>query len=601
MKNESGKILKIKQYMSDHYTRSDLNGMLICLVSMIAGIIFLSVTICAAPAGDDRYNLTMQYYNISHQSFWTSIKQYYSSMLDSFLLKNGRFFPMLFPADYIRFWFKSSVAVYRIYIIIYTYVDILLIAILTSKVLKNRSIGRVFFCLMPLLIGVWSLVDTNAMYSYEALVQATLFPMLLSGLCTIQYSATKKKRYIVLAAITAFYSCATYELGFILIIPIFGLVWIYENNLVETLKKLIPAFCGEAFALLMNVLCRLAHMGGSKEGVEYGVQFNLDFAKMFPAFKYQFKAGLPLLSMRTDNVSMGAVSFADIMLSVLLAVCFALVVRHLVAITKKQNLLLFLVGLSLLTGPAALISLSVKFQSEQWVNSSYGYIPAVIETMGLGIILVSACVVLFQLLELVKWKEIKTIVIVLMVVVLVPAGIYQRSATRDRYQAQGEVWTWFHNSLSNGLLDGYSDDGSYVCYYEVWGGSDEAQTSLAARYTERKLKINYYENWRSDSYDGKGLYAYGISTAPDNDVPVSWAGEAINAEATLLNNVRLYVPEDSITPTAVISYGQNVNGVRVLVQKNLMDLDLEYDNQGGVRINLTEPGIIANDITLISL
>lgn len=590
---------KIKQYVSERYTRKEICEILFCMISLIAGIAFLSVTKYAAPAGDDRYNLPAHYYGISNTPIWESIISHYRDVLDSFMLKNQRFFPMLFPASYIRYWFKASTELYRMYIIIYTYVDIALISILASKALKNKSVGRAIFCSMPLLIGVWPLVDTNAMYSYEALVQATLFPMLIAGLCTIQWSKTKKKRYIIGAAIGAFYACATYELGFVLIIPIFGCVWIYESNLRQTIKRMLPAIAGEGFALLMNVLCRLVHSGESTQGLAYGVQFSFNPGEMLKTFWYQLKAAVPVLAMKSDGITYGEISTGDIVLSVVLAICFMLVVSRMVTITRKQNLLLFLVGLSLMTAPAALISLSVKFQDEHWVNSSYGYIPALIETFGLGIVIVSALVLIFRFLSRFKLQGLQVFLLMLGMIVLVPLGIYQRSAARDRYQATGIEWNWLGTSLANGLLDEYPDDATYLGYYEVWGESDDAQYYTIARNTHRKLDVQYYTNWKPDNYEQNGLYLFGTSMNEDNHVYTAWSGESTDATATTMKNVSIYVPQNNITDMTVVLYYELVDGKPVQKQCKVSELSVTYDENGGAFIKLNKLNIIPEDITII--
>lgn len=52
---------------------------------------------------------------------------------------------------------------------------------------------------------------------------------------------------------------------------------------------------------------------------------------------------------------------------------------------KKQNLLLFLSGLAMLSAPALLIGLSPKYQQPGQVDWRHGYIPQTVESFGVGL------------------------------------------------------------------------------------------------------------------------------------------------------------------------------------------------------------------------
>lgn len=568
---------KIKNILKN----ADSYGLIICAVSMIAGIIYLSVTMSAKVAGDDCMSLPTEYYTVTHTAPLQMIKNYYADILSYFKLEYARFFPFFFPASYIRSWFKAGVGIYRLYIIAYTYLDILVLSYFIARVLKNKNIGRAVFCIMPLLIGIWSQIDTNAMYSYEALVQATLFPMLLSGLCMLRWSDTGKKRWIALAAVLSFYSCTTYELGFILIIPVWGLLWIYENEFKKSLIRVLPAVGGEVVALLINILCRYVHRMESTQGVAYGVQFSFDFKAMCRTFIYQVKAGIPLLAMRTNHVTFGQVVLSDVLLSVILVLAVVAIVKKLTASTAKNNILLFLVGLSLLIGPAGLVSLSVKFQEEVWVNENYGYLPAVIQVFGLGIMLMAVLAVVMKWLENKKMFIIKEMVLVFMILCLVPMGIYQRSATRERNREGDVEYSWYVDSISNGLLDRGQDTADYISYQNVWGDSDAAQSIFVARYTERGLDITCSENWKGRDVSPDGLYMYGLYMNEEQMIPVAWIGDAMDSSAQLMKNVALYIPEGYAEQISVLQYKQKgANGAINQLSVNPQTLKMKSDGTG---------------------
>ena len=62
--------------------------------------------------------------------------------------------------------------------------------------------------------------------------------------------------------------------------------------------------------------------------------------------------------------------------------------------TRKENLLLFLTGLALLSAPALLIGISPKYQDGINVDWRHGYIPQTVESFGVGLMAVAVFVVL---------------------------------------------------------------------------------------------------------------------------------------------------------------------------------------------------------------
>ena len=589
---------KIVASIEEKLKKVDKYSLILCLVSMIAGILYLSVTMGAKPAGDDCMSLPTDYYNISHTTWLQSVKQHIMKILSYFKLEHARFFPFFFPAGFIRSWFKVSIGVYRLYIIVYTYLDILVLSYFLSRVLKNKNVGRTVFCIMPLLIGLWSQIDTNAMYCYEGLVQATLFPMLLSGLCLIRWSDTKKKRYIILAALLSFYSCATYELGFILIIPVWGLIWIYENNLKKSILRIIPAVSGEIVTLIINFLCRYTHRMESTQGVAYGVQFSFDINAILKTFSYQLKAGIPILGMWTNHVGFGEVVFSDIYLSIILALIVVVMVKQLKTISAKNNLLLFLVGLSLFSGPAGLISLSVKFQEYEWVNENYGYLPAVIQQFGFGVMLVSILVAIIKFIDNRNLIKLKEIMLIVLLIVLIPLGIYQRSAARERNMTGDIEYSWCIQSIKNGFLDRGNDNAQYISFRNVWGDSDVAQEIFVKRYANKDMNITSIENWKSSNTVQNGLYMYGVHMNEFNNIPVAWIGEAVDSSANAMKNVTLYIP-NNIEEDSLLQYEYlDVNNVKHMLSVELRSFHMEYD-EVGIYVYLNEVNIIPDIFRII--
>lgn len=97
----------------------------------------------------------------------------------------------------------------------------------------------------------------NSLYSYGALVQSTLLPALVAGLAVLRWQDTGHKRWAVLAGYCMFQCCATFEIGFTYIVPIFGLAWLYTDKARDALRLSIPALLGECVTLAFNMGARL--------------------------------------------------------------------------------------------------------------------------------------------------------------------------------------------------------------------------------------------------------------------------------------------------------------------------------------------------------
>ena len=60
---------------------------------------------------------------------------------------------------------------YRLYILAWTYADILLTGWLVGKASHNKKLGIACICLLPMMFSVWQDSTGNSLYSYGALVQ----------------------------------------------------------------------------------------------------------------------------------------------------------------------------------------------------------------------------------------------------------------------------------------------------------------------------------------------------------------------------------------------------------------------------------------------
>ena len=233
---------------------------LVCAVSVVFGWWYLSIVTCAPLGGDDELINLQNYYYITHTSFGQSVLDYIGDLWTQFSLQQGRFRPFSSPpVRGLTSWFLGDLVGYRLYILAWTYADILLTGWLVGKASHNKKLGISCICLLPMMFSVWQDSTGNSLYSYGALVQSTLLPALVAGLAVLRLQDTGHKRWAVLAGYCAFQCCATFEIGFTYIVPIFGLAWLYTDKARDALRLSIPVFVGECVTLAFNLGARLVN------------------------------------------------------------------------------------------------------------------------------------------------------------------------------------------------------------------------------------------------------------------------------------------------------------------------------------------------------
>ena len=164
-----------------------------------------------------------------------------------------------------------------------------------------------------------------------------------------------------------FQCCATFEIGFTYIVPIFGLAWLYTDKARDALRLSIPALLGECVTLAFNMGARLMNtlraagiLEGSVSQIE-GISPNFDLPAILRTWAMQMSAGFPLNAMVFGKIKPANVQISDVICGVALAACVMAVLALLDRLpTRKENLLLFLTGLALLSAPALLIGISPK-------------------------------------------------------------------------------------------------------------------------------------------------------------------------------------------------------------------------------------------------
>lgn len=525
----------------------------VCLLSFVAGWWYLSITTCAPLGGDDEIINLQNYYFATHHSFWEVLAANWKEILPQFLLQVGRFRPFSSPP--VIGWtsyFLGDLVGYRLYILAWTYADIALAAWLTGKATRSKAMGALCFCLLPMMFSLWQDSTGNSLYSYGALVQSTLLPVLLAGLCMLRWQDTHHKRWAVLAAYCAFHACATFEIGFVYIVPLFGIAWLYTGKVRPALRLSVPILVGEGVTLAFNVGARVVNMlraAGVLAGEAAdlgGISPNFDLPAILRTWVMQMSAAFPLNAMIAGKVRPGTIEVSDILCGVVLAAAVIVVLvalRHLPQ--RKENLLLFLTGLAMLSAPALLIAVSPKYQQAGNVDWRHGYIPQTVESFGVGIMAVAL------LIALLRWARGKTWwprwrVALSLVLAMGMAGsvVWQRAATRSAYDGGGRDYTVFGEAVAAGIAEPAGTQDPVVCDYMIWGGNLTAQKAFFQRYADTDTNAHALQVWRSEDHSQEEtVYRLGIGRGQNKRYDIAWFALGVDEALETVTDVTIYLPE----------------------------------------------------------
>lgn len=522
------------------------------LVAIAAGVMYLRVTTLAPLGGDDCINNPSTYYRVMTEPYGALLLEGLKSVWNAFTLKTGRFFPFAVLSGLFSWPFRETVDAYRIYIICYTLAVAAVLGILFWQITRSRAAGLAVLATVPLMFCLWYENSVNGMYSYAALPQSTLLPALLAACCTVCWARTRHIRWAVVAGFFMLVACGTYEIGYTYI-ALLGLLALYLHDKIrESAKTLLPGFVGMLAALGFYIG---NSMNASALGGGYvGVQPSFDPAAILRTWMQQMSAAFPLNPILLSGERLGTPSAGDIVWSVLLAVlAVGAAYAARCKLRGKQLVLVFLVGLSMLAGPALLIALSSKYQSQHWVNWGQGYISAVVESFGVGLMLQALLIALFGWLRQHSRYGAIAAAIVLMIS-LATCGAVQRATTQARYiGSRGELDN-HADSLSSGLLDEVPEEANVVTGITVWGGSDDAVRAFIRRYTGRTMDAYCKTNWLAAPVaDSEPVYLY-QSNGAYRGCTMIWLGRAQDETLALMDGLKIYVNGNQIANDASLHY-----------------------------------------------
>ena len=580
----------------------------VCLLSLAAGWWYLSIITCAPLGGDDEIINLQNYYYATHHTFWEVLAANWKSILPQFLLQVGRFRPFSSPPEIgWTSYFLGDLVGYRLYILAWTYADIALAAWLVGKAARNAKVGALCFCTLPMMFSLWQDSTGNSLYSYGALVQSALLPVLLAGLCVLRWQDTGHKRWAVLGAYCMFHACATFEIGFVYFVPLFGLFWMYTGRVRRALRLCIPVLAGEAVTLAFNLGARVVNalraagvLAGEAADLG-GVSPNLDPVAILRTWVMQMSAGFPLNAMIAGKMRPGEIAWSDVACGVLLATAVIAVLAALRALPdRKSTLLLFLSGLAMLSAPALMIAVSPKYQKAGNVDWRHGYIPQTVESFGVGLMAVALLIVLLRWARSKGWwPRWRGVVSVVLAAGMAGSVVWQRAATRSAYEGGGRAYTVFAEAVEAGIADIAGTEDPVVCDYMIWGGNLTAQQAFFQRYADTDTNAHALQVWRSESHEEENAYRLGFHRGENNRYDIAWLGLGADEALETVTDVTVYLPAEADVHATLFYTTRNADGTETDYAAAVADLNPTPAENGGqwLQIEAQDP-VVGDSIRL---
>ena len=314
---------------------------------------------------------------------------------------------------------------------------------------------------------------------------------------------------------------------------------------------------------------------------------------------------------------------SDVICGIALAICVVAALAVLDRLpTRKENLLLFLTGLALLSAPSLLIGLSPKYQNGINVDWRHGYIPQTVESFGVGLMAVAVFEVLLRFVRGRNWwPKLRPVCSVLLAAGMAFSVVWQRSAARS-YEKGGRAYTVFAEGAEAGLADAAGTETPVVTDYPVWGGDLEAENAFFLRYADTDtnahslvvwrteshdeatvcrlgfaLDTNAHSLpvWRTESHDEATVCRLGFALGSDKRTDISWLGTAADDNLDTVTGVTVYLPKQA-DPAGTLAYTTRAaDGTETEHTQPLAELAQTKAENGGTLVTLPESAPIVSD------
>ena len=563
------------------------------LLVLAAGVMYLRVTISVPLEGDDRLTINGWLYDLQRMPFWQYLLQDLRWRLSYFTLEQVRFFPFHYPSA-VSLLFFGSLSSYRLYIIGVTAAAAFLVSLLTTRLSRSGALGLGAFALALGLAPIFN----EGMYSYYAVPQKALFWAMAAWLCLLRGQDTGHKRWAVGAALLAFLSCGTYEIGYMYGVLALVVWAVLRRSVVRGLRDCAPVLGGTAVALVF-------HLASSRGSGSTGNALSLNFAEIGRVWVQQMAASLPFLNPLMLGEDPGVITGGDKIWPLALGLAAGLLLCFAVPLVKPSARALGgLAGLGLLlwAGPALLLACSERYQQPEAITWKWGYIPAAASSVGLALLV--AALVALLCAALARLPAAPSVLLRLglagaLAVALCANGAYTRACLRAHHAQNLDNYYFFADTIQAGLADAVTADDLILCNENVWGSNPDAESNFFSRFAARELHAQVMGAGEVPADLNGSVYGY-QTYRNYGGYDLAWCGRAQDSSAELLDTLQVYVQGALVPDNAVIKYTVRLeDGSEEARAICLLDCDRTERNEKGDYIATVEDSSILNAKVMI--
>ncbi len=510
------------------------------VVTIITGWLYLSTGFDATWGGDDSIVHLSMYQATKDQTYLQSFFHYIGQALEIYLhpAETYRFLPLAYWNDAVWKFASYSLTNYRIAVLFYTYLAIFLTSVFLGCMTKNRSVALLCLALTPLLVNLYSSVEVNALYTYQAMAQRSYIFWIIGMLLLYVHAGKKKIGFLIAAAFFTFLSCSVLEIGYLFIFPCFLVVMLLH----EKWKHRILVFGSQCISVILAFTgyCICA----SAQGMNTDTSTRFQLSPIVETISKQMTASfsLPSVLLSGQELHFADIRVQDVVLSFVLAGVVAWLLYQCShqgqAVPEMTSGLLICIAVLILVLPAGLISIAEKFQISNAITWTQGWMMSIVGTMGVGLFTA------LLLLSITGWigrnanpPWLRILLIASLSFLIGCTGVYSRAATN----ASGDKHTRSGNdllieALQSEVLSDVPEDALLYCDYGIWGSSAPALKMFIEIYGNRTLEPSYYEGQEME----EGAFFSGFHHG--DAIAYYYAGK-LGEEPGTLQNVRVWIKD----------------------------------------------------------
>ena len=303
-----------------------------------------------------------------------------------FWLNVGRFYPLGILSSVSMHYLISEAALFQWVRVIFIWLSLGSFAFIIKQLSGNTKIPWLFLLLVPTCWSLRNFFDPLTAFAILLPLLTLLMAMTLIGF--IKFQQTNRQGWLAASLLMYTGALCTYELGFTTLCLLLILNYWSPFAHTRSLSNLRPYFIITFILLATNLVLRMLSTS-HYPGIEFGHwshfprTFLIQFLAAFP-LSYRFIAGMPNLSF-CDLFTWSMNQPHEWLISTTLFIASSLIFYNTIqckTLTKPVRNCLGLLGLTLMTIPAAMVALSAQYQTT--LTWGVGYLAVYLQYIGLA-------------------------------------------------------------------------------------------------------------------------------------------------------------------------------------------------------------------------